>query len=132
MLRSPQADKHPQVGEANARRDTAADARERVDAKLDEALKATFPASDPFALIVDEAPNGRAVDAFATVDEDPNSRATYASPPCFMHELDPSYLGLRQEPASGPADPTVEPESANATADTGVPESTPATAPRRT
>ena len=27
------------------------------------------------------------------VDEDPNSRATYASSPCFMHELDPSFLG---------------------------------------
>jgi 5-formyltetrahydrofolate cyclo-ligase len=33
-------------------------------------------------------------DPFATIDEDPNSRATYASPPCFMHEFDPSYLGL--------------------------------------
>jgi 5-formyltetrahydrofolate cyclo-ligase len=33
-------------------------------------------------------------DPFATNDEDPNSRATFASPPCFMHELDPSYLGL--------------------------------------
>ena len=31
---------------------------------------------------------------FADVDEDPNSRATYASPPCFMHELEPSHLGL--------------------------------------
>jgi 5-formyltetrahydrofolate cyclo-ligase len=31
---------------------------------------------------------------FANVDADPNSRATYASPPCFMHELEPSYLGL--------------------------------------
>jgi hypothetical protein len=29
----------------------------------------------------------------AQPDEDPNSRACYASPPCFMHELDPSYLG---------------------------------------
>ena len=29
---------------------------------------------------------------FAELDEDPNSRATYASPPCFMHELE--YLGL--------------------------------------
>jgi hypothetical protein len=28
------------------------------------------------------------------MDEDPNSRASYASPPCFMHELGPSYLGL--------------------------------------
>jgi 5-formyltetrahydrofolate cyclo-ligase len=33
-------------------------------------------------------------DPFASIDEDPNSRGTYASPPCFMHELDPSYLGL--------------------------------------
>ena len=32
-------------------------------------------------------------------DEDPNlAPVGYASPPCFMHELDPSYLGyLRQE-----------------------------------
>ena len=28
--------------------------------------------------------------AFENLDEDLNSRATYASPPCFMHELDPS------------------------------------------
>jgi hypothetical protein len=94
MARTPQADKHRQVGTSNVQRDTAASLRDRVDAKLDEALKATFPASDPFALTVDEDPNSRAIDAFATVDEDPNSRATYASPPCFMHELDPSYLGL--------------------------------------
>ena len=53
MARSPQADKHRQVGESSTRRDTAATVRERVDAKLDEALKATFPASDPFALSVD-------------------------------------------------------------------------------
>jgi 5-formyltetrahydrofolate cyclo-ligase len=32
--------------------------------------------------------------AFANVDEDPNSLATYASPPCFMHELELSYLGF--------------------------------------
>jgi 5-formyltetrahydrofolate cyclo-ligase len=38
--------------------------------------------------------------AFENVDEDPNSRATYASPPCFMHELDPSYLGLVPGPPS--------------------------------
>ena len=62
-------------------------------------MEATFPASDAFGLIVDEGPDSRASDAFATVDEDPNSRATYASPPCFMHELDPSYLGL--QPARG-------------------------------
>ena len=28
-------------------------------------------------------------------DEDPNSTGSFASPPCFMHELDPSYLGLQ-------------------------------------
>jgi hypothetical protein len=33
-----------------------------------------------------------AVDAAA--DEDPNSATGFASPPCFMHELDPSYLGF--------------------------------------
>jgi 5-formyltetrahydrofolate cyclo-ligase len=27
-------------------------------------------------------------------DEDPNSTGSFASPPCFMHELDPSRLGL--------------------------------------
>jgi hypothetical protein len=90
-----QADRRDQVGPSNVERDTAASARDRLDEKLDEALEATFPASDAFALIVDEGPERRARDAFATVDEDPNSRATYASPPCFMHELDASYLGLQ-------------------------------------
>jgi 5-formyltetrahydrofolate cyclo-ligase len=42
--------------------------------------------------------------AFADVDEDPNSRATYASPPCFMHELEPSYLGLEPDRNRHPAD----------------------------
>jgi hypothetical protein len=50
-----------------------------MDEKLDAALKATFPASDPFDL----------------TDED---GATYASPPCFMHELDPEYLGYLAHP----------------------------------
>jgi hypothetical protein len=27
-------------------------------------------------------------------DGDDEAGGTYASPPCFMHELDPSYLGL--------------------------------------
>jgi 5-formyltetrahydrofolate cyclo-ligase len=49
-------------------------------------------------------------DPFANIDEDPNSRATYASPPCFMHELDPSYLGLTPDldataADENPADP---------------------------
>ena len=51
-------------------------------------------------------------DPFASIDEDPNSRATYASPPCFMHELDPSYLGLTstrddRSADEGPADPDI-------------------------
>ena len=34
----------------------------------------------------------------APVEEDPNAAVVCSSPPCFMHELDPSYLGyLRQE-----------------------------------
>jgi 5-formyltetrahydrofolate cyclo-ligase len=45
------------------------------DERLDEALKATFPASDPFDLSYDEGP-------------------AYASPPCYLHELDPEYLGV--------------------------------------
>ncbi|MGH6944124.1 MAG: 5-formyltetrahydrofolate cyclo-ligase [Geminicoccaceae bacterium] len=45
----------------------------------------------------------RGPDAFADVDEDPNGLATYASPPCFMHELDPSYLGLAPHPDVEPA-----------------------------
>jgi hypothetical protein len=112
MARSLQADKHRQIGEPNTRRDTPATVRERVDAKLDEALKATFPASDPVALTVDEDLSGGAGDVFASVDEDPNSRAVYASPPCFMHELDPSYLGL--PPGGGDADPADAREGASA------------------
>jgi hypothetical protein len=114
MAPSPQADQHREVRESHDRRDTAARRRERVDAKLDEALKATFPASDPFALTVGQDPNGRADDAFASVDEDPNSRATYASPPCFMHELDPSYLGLPPGRSSDVAEPANGREGASA------------------
>jgi hypothetical protein len=29
----------------------------------------------------------------ATVEEDPNAAVVCSSPPCFMHELDPTYLG---------------------------------------
>lgn len=29
----------------------------------------------------------------ASVEEDPNATVVCSSPPCFMHELDPSYLG---------------------------------------
>ena len=52
--------------------------KRHLDDKLDEGLKGTFPASDPIMLM--------AVD-------DPNGETVYASPPCFLHELDPSYLG---------------------------------------
>lgn len=27
-------------------------------------------------------------------EEDPNAEGSYASPPCFLHELDPSWLGF--------------------------------------
>lgn len=90
MARRPQADEHRHVATSKAQGGTTASAGARTDEKLDEALKATFPASDPFSL---------------TVDEDPNSRATYASPPCFMHELDPSYLGLQPQEDAGPPEP---------------------------
>ena len=106
MTPDPQADRRRQVGPSNVEHDTAASVRDRLDEKLDEALEGTFPASDAFGLIVDEGPGSRASDAFATVDEDPNSRATYASPPCFMHELDPSYLGLQPARGARPADAT--------------------------
>jgi hypothetical protein len=29
----------------------------------------------------------------ASLEEDPNATVVCSSPPCFMHELDPSYLG---------------------------------------
>lgn len=37
----------------------------------------------------------------ASPEEDPNATITCSSPPCFMHELDPSYLGyLRRDEVS--------------------------------
>jgi hypothetical protein len=105
MTPDQQADRRRQIGSSNVERDTAASARDRLDQKLDEALEGTFPASDAFGLIVDEGPS-RAGDALATVNEDPNSRAAYASPPCFMHELDPSYLGLQPADGARPAGAT--------------------------
>jgi 5-formyltetrahydrofolate cyclo-ligase len=48
----------------------------------------------------------RVADPFADIDEDPNSPAIYASPPCFMHELDPSYLGLTPDRDDKAADPS--------------------------
>jgi 5-formyltetrahydrofolate cyclo-ligase len=48
-----------------------APAAARLDVKRGEALRNTFPASDPFEL-------------------DHADGSTYASPPCFMHEFDPA------------------------------------------
>jgi 5-formyltetrahydrofolate cyclo-ligase len=48
-------------------------------------------------------------------DEDPNSTGGFASPPCFMHELDPSWLGLdpnRPAHSDGP-EPRGEGENAD-------------------
>ena len=79
MSRSPKSrDMQPPKGAAALRRSPGQPGQKGLDEKLDDALKNTFPASDPFLL----APDG-----------DPNSAPSYASPPCFMHELDPSYLG---------------------------------------
>ena len=36
---------------------------------------------------------GNARSTVASVEEDPNATVVCSSPPCFMHELDPSYLG---------------------------------------
>ena len=36
---------------------------------------------------------GYARPAIASPEEDPNAVVVCSSPPCFMHELDPSYLG---------------------------------------
>jgi 5-formyltetrahydrofolate cyclo-ligase len=50
-----------------------------------------------------ETPGGAALPEW---DEDPNSTGSFASPPCFMHELDPSWLGLdpnRPGESDGPA-----------------------------
>jgi len=34
--------------------------------------------------------------------DDDSGQGGYASPPCFMHELDPAYLGLTPEPDRQP------------------------------
>ncbi len=36
---------------------------------------------------------GNARPTAASVEEDPNATVVCSSPPCFMHELDPSHLG---------------------------------------
>jgi hypothetical protein len=55
-------------GDGSAASDTC------LDHKLDEALRQTFPASDPVSVSRDDGP-------------------VYASPPCFLREVDPAYLG---------------------------------------
>lgn len=65
------------------------------------------PHDIPMDAIVTEAGVKRfrpqpAPDPLAIFDEDPNSRASFASPPCFMHELDPTYLGLAPDDTPDP------------------------------
>lgn len=52
-------------------------------------------------------------------DEDPYGHGTFASPPCFMHELDPSYLGLQPDrdarPTNDGAPSTTTSKDANET-----------------
>jgi 5-formyltetrahydrofolate cyclo-ligase len=59
-------------------------------------------------------------------DEDPNSTGSFASPPCFMHELGPAYLGLEPNRRAGSDGPDSRGEGESA-ADADV--TTPATAP---
>lgn len=49
-----------------------------IEEKLDAALEATFPASDPYSLVV---------------SGELDAGASYASPPCLMHELSEGYFG---------------------------------------
>jgi 5-formyltetrahydrofolate cyclo-ligase len=44
-------------------------------------------------------------------DEGLSSTGAYASPPCFMHELDPAYLDPQQDGERAPADPAAGGES---------------------
>jgi len=43
--------------------------------------------------VVSELRRGARSTTMASVEEDPNAAVACSSPPCFMHELDPSYLG---------------------------------------
>jgi hypothetical protein len=47
---------------------------------------------------------GGARSTAASVEENPNATVVCNSPPCFMHELDPAYLGLQRNPDPSPAD----------------------------
>jgi hypothetical protein len=54
----------------------------------------------------------------ASVEEDPNATIVCNSPPCFMHELDPSYLGyLRPEEVSALLDAVLAAEWGGAVPD---------------
>lgn len=61
-----------------------------TDKKRDQLSKSTMPADDLLR---------------PAWDEDPNSSELYASPPCFMHELDSGYLGLQTSSNAGPVVP---------------------------
>ena len=55
------------------------------------------PHDVPMDWVVSEAGVSRSTAQCASSpvwDADPNGTGSYASPPCFMHELDPSYVGL--------------------------------------
>ena len=60
------------------------------DEKRDQPSKSTLPADDLLS---------------PAWDEDPNSSGLYASPPCFMHELDSGYLRLQPSSSAGPGVP---------------------------
>ena len=60
------------------------------DEKRDQPSKSTLPADDLLS---------------PAWDEDPNSSGLYASPPCFMHELDSGYLGLQPSYSTSPVVP---------------------------
>ena len=47
-------------------------------------------------------------------DEDPNSTGSFASPPCFMHELGPAYLGLDPDQPAPPDGPEYRDEGETA------------------
>ena len=70
--------------------------------KLPDKLHASLRAGGtPEWAVADDGRFRLVVKTFADVDEDPNSRATYASPPCFMHELEPACggFGKTEDPA---------------------------------
>ncbi|MDE2376934.1 MAG: hypothetical protein KGM94_06645, partial [Bradyrhizobium sp.] len=47
---------------------------------------------------------------FDRCDDEPDTNE-YASPPCYMHEVDPSYFGLAPPPDRNPRDPELIPNA---------------------